>query len=183
MKLKHILALLVATTILASCEQLGIEVTTVKGKWKSEITDGQYISLDLSPNDTYSSTTIFNDSTELVKHQGTWVLNNDTLCLYRQDIKGNGVRKLFVEQLSMNTITLRNVKNGNTFVLNRIYSTSQNDYDSHFEEVFDLKGGFWWYAWRITSIVLGLLLLGTFGMALYNIVGSIIKWCKNKKSK
>lgn len=42
----------------------------------------------------------------------------------------------------MNRLALRNDRN-EIRILNRIYSTPTNDYDNHFEEVFDLKKGFW----------------------------------------
>lgn len=83
----------------------------------------------------------------------------------------------------MNTMTLRNVSNEDVWIMTRQYSTSNNDYDSHFNEVFDLKKGFWWYAWEITLIVLsgiiGILLL----MGLYQLGSTSIKWIRSAIKK
>ena len=163
MKLKYILCIIVATLTLTSCEQLGIEVTTVKGNWKSHTSNGQHILLEISEDETFIFKAIHQDSLLLRQEIGTWKLTDDTLYLYTQKFHGNGVRKLTVEQMSMNRLTLRNDSN-EIRILNRIYSTPTNDYDSHFEEVFDLKKGFWWYVWQIillASIVFVLLGIGS----------------------
>lgn len=172
MKLKYILYFIVATLILTSCEQLGIEVTTVKGNWKSQTSNGQHLSLEISEDETFISKAIHQDSLLLRQEVGTWRLANDTLYLYTQKFHGNGVRKLRVEQLSMNILTLRNDSNG-IRIFNRIYSTPNNDYDSHFEEVFDLKKGFWWYAWQIFCLVFGVIVLFGIGAAIISFVKSL----------
>ena len=79
--------------ILTSCEPLGIEVKTVKGKWKSDKTNGQNLLLNLSDDDIYSSQTILNDSILLIQEHGTWILKKDTLFIYSQNIENKGIRK------------------------------------------------------------------------------------------
>lgn len=172
MKLKYILCIIVATLTLTSCEQLGIEVTTVKGNWKSHTSNGQHILLEISEDDTFIFKAIHQDSLLLRQEIGTWKLTDDTLYLYTQKFHGNGVQKLTVEQMSMNRLTLRNNSN-EIRILNRIYSTPTNDYDSHFEEVFDLKKGFWWYAWQIFCLVLGVIVLFGIGAVIISLVKSL----------
>lgn len=124
-----------------------------------------------------------NDSILLTGRTGTWSFHNDTLSLYHQDNKANGVRIFKIDQMSMNTMTLRNVSNEDVWIMTRQYSTPDNDYDSHFNEVFDLKKGFWWYAWEITLIVLsgigGILLL----TGLYQLCSASIKWIRSAIKK
>lgn len=180
-KILYTILILLFSITVTSCEQLGVEVTTVKGEWKSDSYKNQYLILKLSDNG-MSHRTIHNDST-LVNRTGTWSLHNDTLSLYHQDFKAEGVRMFKIEQMSMNTMTLRNVSNEDVWIMTRQYSTSNNDYDSHFNEVFDLKKGFWWYAWEITLIVLsgiiGILLL----MGLYQLGSTSIKWIRSAIKK
>lgn len=156
MKLKHIILLFVVQLILTSCEILNVEVKTVKGNWKSDITNGQYIFLNLEDNDTYSYKTILNDTTILIKQQGSWVLKNDTLSLYHQNFENKGIIRLSIEQISMNTLTLKNIPHGDVIVLHRLYSKNL-DYNGRFEEVLELKGGFWWAAWIITLFIFSIL--------------------------
>ena len=180
-KILYTILILLFSITVTSCEQLGVEVTTVKGEWKSDSYKNQYLILKLSDNG-MSHRTIHNDST-LVNRTGTWSLHNDTLSLYHQDFKAEGVRMFKIEQMSMNTMTLRNVSNEDVWIMTRQYSTPNNDYDSHFNEVFDLKKGFWWYAWEITLIVLsgiiGILLL----MGLYQLGSTSIKWIRSAIKK
>lgn len=182
MKLRYILLVIISTLMLGACEQLGIEVTTVKGTWKSQVTRDGFATLDISGNETFTAR-LYKDSTLVSAESGTWKQNGDTLYFYNQNFKGKGINKLKIEQMSMNTITLTMQDEDNTFILNRIYSNPANDYDSHFEEVFDLKKGFWWYAWQIICFVLGLLLLGIFITAIYNLGRSFVKWITNRTHK
>lgn len=185
MKPKYLYIYLLSLIIinLSSCEHLGVEVSTVKGKWVSEKTNGQNIFLNISNHNTYSSETFLNDSIQLIKESGTWVLRNDTLFLYHQNFENKGVKRLLIEQLSMNLITLRNLKNGDIIVLNRVYSGQNLDYDDRFAEVFNLKGGFWWYAWIITLIALIILIIIGGIMSLIGIIGNIPHWIRKIKRK
>lgn len=79
----------------------------------------------------------------------------------------------------MNTLTLRNVSNENIWIMTRQYVTPGNDYDSHFKEVFDLKKGFWWYAWNITLYILSGLLAGSLLMGL----SALIEWIRSTIKK
>lgn len=173
MKILPTILIVLFSIVLTSCEQLGIEVTTVKGEWKSEAYKSQYLIMNLSDNG-MSHQTIHNDSI-IVNRNGTWSLHNDTLSLYHQDFNANGVRQFKIEQMSMNTLTLRNLANKDVWVMTRQYSTASKDYDSHFSEVFDLKRGFWWYAWQITCFALGCLLLISLIMGLFNVGQGLIK--------
>ena len=174
------LLIVLFSILLTSCEQLGIEVATVKGEWKSEGYKNQYLIMNLS-NNGMSHRTIHNDSV-IVKGSGTWSLHNDTLSLYHQDFNANGVRRFKIEQMSMNTLTLRNLNNKDIWVMTRQYSTAGNDYDSHFSEVFDLKRGFWWYTWNIILFVLGGLCVYLIGCVLIMVVSKfgavLIKWIR-----
>lgn len=174
MKILYTIFILLLYISATSCEQFGVEVTTVKGEWKSDSYKNQYLILKISDNG-MSHRTIHNDST-LVNRTGTWSLHNDTLSLYHQNFNADGVRIFKIEQMSMNTMTLRDVSNEDIWIMTRQYSTPDNDYDSHFNEVFDLKKGFWWYAWNIMLFVLcgvlGVLVL----MGLYQLCSALIKW-------
>ena len=185
MKILLTILIVLFSIVLTSCEQLGIEVTTVKGKWKSQAYKNQYVIMTISDNG-MSHQTIHNDSV-IVNGSGTWSLQNDTLSLYHQDFNANGIRQFKIEQMSMNTLTLRNLDNKSIWVMTRQYSTTSNDYDSHFSEVFDLKRGFWWYAWNITQFVLGCLcvyLIGCLLIMVVSKVGSVlIKWIRTTIKK
>lgn len=180
MKILYAILILLLSITATSCELLGVEVTTVKGEWKSDSYKNQYLILRLLDNG-MAYGTIHNDST-LVNRAGTWLLHNDTLSLYHQDFKADGVRILKIEQMSMNTLTLRNVSNEDVWIMTRQYSTPNNDYDSRFNEVFDLKKGFWWYAWIITSPVLGVLILIYMIWGLFNIGREFIVWIREKSN-
>lgn len=178
MKILYTILTLLLSITATSCKQFGVEVTTEKGEWKSDSYKNQYLILKLSDNG-MSHRTIHNDST-LVNRTGTWSLHNDTLSLYHQDFKADGVRRFKIEQMSMNTMTLRNVSNEDVWIMTRQYSTPNNDYDSHFNEVFDLKKGFWWYAWEIASFVLAGLLLIVLIMGLFNVGRELIARIRKK---
>lgn len=171
--MKDILSILlfVALLILTSCEPLGIEVKTVKGKWKSDKTNGQNLLLNLEDDDIYSSQTILNDSILLSQKQGTWILKKDTLFIYRQNVENNGLHKLHIEQLSMNTMTLRQIKDEDILVFNRVYSNQNLDYDGRFNEVFNLKKGFWWYAWILVEVICFIMMC----IYLFYLVGRLIE--------
>ena len=177
----HITLIVLSCVVLSSCERLGIEVTTVKGEWKSEAYKNQYLIMNLSDNG-MSHQTIHNDSV-IVNRSGTWSLHNDTLNLYHQDFNANGVRQFKVEQMSMNTLTLRNLDNKDIWVMTRQYSTTNKDYDSHFSEVFDLKRGFWWYARQITAYAIAILLTVSFVKGLYYVGRGIINRIRKKIKK
>lgn len=178
MKILYTILILLLSITVTSCEQFGVEVTTVKGEWKSDSYKNQYLILKISDNG-MSHRTIHNDST-LVNRTGTWSLHNDTLSLYHQNFNADGVRIFKIEQMSMNTMTLRNVSNEDVWIMTRQYSTPNNDYDSHFNEVFDLKKGFWWHTWEIASFVLaGLLLIGLI-MGLFNVGRELIARIRKK---
>ena len=180
-KILYTILILLFSITVTSCEQLGFEVTTVKGEWKSDSYKNQYLILKLSDNG-MSHRTIHNDST-LVNRTGTWSLHNDTLSLYHQDFKAEGVRMFKIEQMSMNTMTLRNVSNEDVWIMTRQYSTSNNDYDSHFNEVFDLKKGFWWYAWNITLYVMAGVFSLSVLMGLYHLCSALFKWIRSAIKK
>ncbi len=184
MKILHMLLIVLFSILLTSCEQLGIEVATVKGEWKSEAYKSQYLILKLSDNG-MSHRTIHNDSI-IVNRGGTWSIHNDTLSLFHQDFNANGTRRFKIEQISMNNLTLRNLSNEDVWIMTRQYSTPNSDYDSHFNEVFDLKKGFWWYVWNITLFAMSGLFLYFCGCALISLVTWIygkIKSCLNQKTK
>jgi len=166
MKLLYIytISIIAISIVFTSCEQLGIEVTTVKGTWKSETDNNYYLILELSENGHRTSTIVHNDSI-VSSRVGTWTLNNDTLNIYCQNFKSNGVNKFRVEQISMDMLTLRNITNDDVLVLSRLCSTPQNDYNSRYEDVFDLKKGFWWYTRNIVSFALIIaLVIGLFDL-------------------
>lgn len=176
MKILYIILALLLSITVTSCEQLGIEVTTVKGKWKSESYNNQHLILQLSNNGTSTSAIYYNDSL-LDCRTETWSLHNDTLNFYRHE--PGGVRRFKIEQMSMNTLTLRNVSNENIWIMTRQYLTSGNDYNSHFNEVFELKKGFWWYAWNITLYILsGLFAAGLLAL-LCSLCSALIKWIRS----
>lgn len=182
MKTIYTILILLLSIAVTSCEKLGVEVTTVKGVWKSDSYKNQYLILIISDKG-MSHGTYLNDSILLTGRKGTWSLHNDTLSLYHQDNKADGVRIFKIEQMSMNTMTLRNVSNGDVWIMTRQYSTQNNNYDSHFNEVFDLKKGFWWYAWNVTQFVIGygfglLVLIG-----LYHLCSALIKWIRSAIKK
>lgn len=157
--------------------RLGVEVTTVKGEWKSESYNNQHLILLLSNNGTSTGAIYYNDSL-LDCRTETWSLHNDTLNFYRHE--PGGVRRFKIEQMSMNTLTLRNVSNEDVWIMTRQYLTPNNDYNSHFNEVFDLKKGFWWYTWEIASFALaGLFFIGLI-MGLFNIGRELVAWIRKK---
>lgn len=184
MKILQTILIGIFSIVLTSCEQFGIEVTTVKGEWKSQAYKNQYLIINISDNG-MSHQTIHNDSV-IVNRSGTWSLHNDTLASII-DFNANGVRQFKIEQMSMNTLTLRNLDNKDIWVMTRQYSTTSNDYDSHFSEVFDLKRGFWWYTWNIILFVLGNLCVYLIGCVLIMVVSKfgavLIKWIRKNIKK
>ena len=182
MKILYTILILLLSITATSCEEFGVEVTTVKGIWKSDTQNAQYIMLFIS-DDRMSHGKFYNDSILLIGRTGTWSLHNDTLSLYHQDFKADGVRTFKIEQMSMNTMTLQNVSNEDVWIMTRQYSTPDNDYDSHFNEVFDLKKGFWWYAWNITLYGMASVFSLSVLMGLYHLCSALIKWIRSAIKK
>lgn len=154
----HLLISLTAILTLTSCEQLGIEVTTIKGKWETNLTDRQSLKLTITSNNTFE-VEIYKDSIKTAKTTGTWQLSNDTLLLYSQRSSGQFQKQFTLEQMRMNSITLRaattNIPTdtGNTNAINanriyrlhRLYSTPQPAYNQKFLEVLYIKHNYWAY--------------------------------------
>ncbi|MBD5294721.1 MAG: hypothetical protein HDS25_00155 [Bacteroides sp.] len=147
----HILVIVLLTLILTSCQEFGIEVTTVKGEWQSKTLVNQYVILNISDNEMFYNT--YKDGQVIKSGSGTWTLDKDTLSLYQQSVKSGGMRRFKIEKMTMNTLTLRNLTNDNVWIMTRVYPTDKNDYDSRFLYVSDLKKGFLWYAWEIIKII------------------------------
>ena len=166
-KLLHIIVIGFLSLILMSCEQLGIEEKTVKGEWQSMPYADEYIKLFLA-NDVMTQTTYSTDGTEINTIAGTWKLHKDTLNLYKQDIESGGKGRFVIEQMSMNTLTLRNLKNNDTWIMYRVYPPDANNYDTRLMHVFNLKKGFLWYCWQIFGASLCMVIAGL-------IIGSIIQ--------
>lgn len=176
-RLNIYLVFVILSSFLTSCDILGIEVSTVKGEWVSEPYKNQYIVLNFS-NNVYSYRTLHND-TIIKSGNGTWVLDGDTISLYRQDNNGDGIRRYQIEQMSMNNLTIRDLSDNDVLIMTRQYSSQNKDYDSQFEEVFDLKKGFWWYVVRGIQWIFG---IGVILWVLYIILNAI-EWVVNKVRK
>ena len=166
-KLRHIIVIGFLSLILMSCEQLGIEEKTVKGEWQSMPYADEYIKLLLA-KDVMTQTTYSTDGTKINSISGTWKLHKDTLNLYKQETELGGKGRFVIEQMSMNTLTLRNLKNNDTWIMYRVYPPEINNYDDRLEHVFNLKKGFLWYCWQIIIIFFGMVIVGL-------IMGSIIQ--------
>lgn len=122
------------TFMLTSCEELGIEVTTFKGKWRSaKSANGEYIDMLINKNGTFDLYTMINDSTYSKRINGTWTNKEDTISLFAQ---GEGKATLIIEQLTMDRMTVEGNKEYTIFT--RLY----NNPDDKFIEVLELKGGF-----------------------------------------
>lgn len=180
--MKYILSILlfIALLILTSCEPLGFEVTTVKGKWKSDKTNGEYLLLNLTREDVYTAQNILNDTILLKQQQGTWILKNDTLYFFSQNLENKGISRWKVEQLSMNYITLKKIKNGDILVCNRVYSNQNLDYYGRFNEVFNLKRGFWWFAWEIATWIFYIVMVIFLLYGIGSLTENIAKWIRKK---
>lgn len=178
MKILYTILILLLSITATSCEEFGVEVTTVKGIWKSDTQNAHYIMLYIF-DDRMSYGTFYNDSIlSTTATTGTWSLHNDTLSLYHQDINADGVRTFKIDQMSMNTMTLRNVSNKDVWIMTRQYSTPNNDYDSHFNEVFDLKKGFWWFFWNGLLLATGLFCCCYVGILLRELLKVIDKFIR-----
>ncbi len=168
-----VLSFIVVTISLTSCEELGVEIKTVKGTWKSEITDGRYVLLSINPDGTSINGTYlaYNDSC-VYGSPGTWQLRNDTLCFYRQTMSEKGVSKYKVETLTMDNMTLCKNDGDKIYVMHRVYSNIGNDSFGKFEEVSKLKGGVTWLVWIILCSLIG---LASFFL-LISILGWLLGW-------
>lgn len=150
----HIILIVLLTLFFASCERLGIEVATVKGEWQSEPYGNEYVKFYIVDDEMLHIT--YKDGKAIKGGKGTWSLNKDTLSLYQQSPGSDGIRKFKIEKMTMNSLTLRNLSNEDVWIMTRQYPTEDNDYNSRFNYVFDLKKGFWWYAWTIPSLIIGM---------------------------
>lgn len=157
---------------LASCEQLGIEVTTVKGHWQSDKFDnGNYITLQLLEDGSFDSYVMVTDTTYSKIIKGTWKNEEDSLFLY---VQGKKAEPLIVEKLSMNNMTLKDGQR--CIIMTRKYKSANPTYDDKFNEVLELKKGFWSYAFQLFGIAI-------FSFITYLIVvglNELVKWIKNK---
>lgn len=171
-KLSLSVVVLFIILFLASCEQLGIEITTVKGSWQSDkLKDGSYITLQLSENGSFFSYSMVTDTTYSKFIKGTWKNEEDSLFLY---VQGEKTSPLIIEKLSMNNMTL---KDGQRYVImTRKYNNPNNKY----EEVFELKKGFWFYVRGIGYGIVGAFLIGGVIGIVGSGVGELVKWIKNK---
>lgn len=151
---------------LASCEQLGIEITTVKGNWQSDKFDnGKYITLQLSEDGSFDSYLMVTDTTYSKRIRGTWQNKEDSLFLYAQ---GEKAETLVVEMLSMDNMTL---KYGQRYaIMNRKYNNPNNKY----EEVCELKGGIWY------DICIHWIIPLAFVWGCIYVVGCGVDWIKSK---
>ena len=130
------------TFLLVGCEELGIEVTTVKGYWESnKLENGYYYTMRLD-DDQFSFCLMVTDSTYSTKLEGTWLCKDDTISLYTQE---KGSMDIFVKKLTQNTMTIQ-MGNNNYLIMSRVPNAD-------FLEVVELKkSGFWWFV-----CILGLL--------------------------
>ena len=117
-----------------------IEVTTVKGYWEShEFENGDYFFMHLD-DDKFEFYVLVNDSTYRDKWEGSWQCKGDTIKLYTE----KGIKNLAIYNLTQNTMTIHMGEN-KYLVMSRIYAKSNADDSDKFWEVFELKGGFWYY--------------------------------------
>lgn len=185
MKPYHILLSLIALLTLTSCEQLGLEVTTIKGKWETSLSDRQYLTLTITNHNTFAAQ-IYKDSVRTAKTIGKWELTNDTLRLYSLHCESRCLNQFTLEQMTMNTITLRAITgndptesiNSNpinaitentiytkttnttnqTYILHRQYTTPEPTYNQKFMEVFYIKQNHWRYVTRCALILTAILI-------------------------
>lgn len=113
-----------------------IEVTTVKGYWEShEFENGIPYMMHLAED-----TCVFVDPINLEIWKGSWQCKGDTIKLYTE----KGIKNLAIYNLTQNTMTIHMGEN-KYLVMSRIYAKSNADDSDKFWEVFELKGGFWYY--------------------------------------
>lgn len=156
------------TFLLVGCEELGIEVTTVKGYWESKkYEDGCYYTMRLDDNDKFCYYLMVTDSTYAEKLEGTWLCKDDTISLYTQKSSAD----LLIKTLSQNTMTLQTRKK-NYIIMSRVPNAD-------FYEVLELKGGFWWFVY-LTYSLLGLIFLASAVWHFFKWLGKILwelkKW-------
>lgn len=80
----------------------------------------------------------------------------------------------------MNYITLKKIKNGDILVCNRVYSNQNLDYYGRFNEVFNLKRGFWWYAWEIATWIFYIVMVIFLLYGIGSLIENIAKWIRKK---
>ncbi len=181
MKPHYILILLFLSLAFVSCEKLGIRVTSVKGVWESDTYGGKNkVRYTIGANDKYSMGVYFNDSL-VYGRNGTWVLKNDTINFYYQNIgtEFSGNSRQVIEQLGMNTMTLRSVSHKTIMVYNRVSSTPESDEIGRFLAVLEYKGGFWWiFSWILIGIT-GFVLLGCGLEGIYRLLKTITRFCRD----
>lgn len=160
-EISKIFSLLVLTFLLVGCEELGIEVTTVKGYWESnKFENGDYCTMRLD-DDKFSFYVMATDSTYSEKLEGTWLCKDDTISLYTQE---KGPIDIFVKKLTQNAMTLQ-MRNKNYLIMSRIPNAG-------FVEVLKLKGGFWYYAYNSAMFILCLFI----GGAILSVLLEVLKW-------
>lgn len=161
MKYLKFLDLLALTFLLVGCESLGIEVTTIKGYWESnKFENGDYCALRLD-NEKFSFYVMVTDSTYSEKLEGTWLCKDDTISLYTQE---KGPIAIFVKKLTQNAMTLQ-MENKNYLIMSRVPKAG-------FDEVLELKGGFWYYVYNGIMFIFGLFILSAILTGLWE----ALKW-------
>lgn len=150
MKYLMIFGLLALTSSLLVVCALGIEVTTIKGYWESnKFENGDYCALRLD-NEKFSFYVMVTDSTYSEKLEGTWLCKDDTISLYTQE---KGPIVIFVKKLTQNAMTLQ-MENKNYLIMSRVPKAG-------FDEVLELKRGFWYYVYNgMKLFLLGGILTG-----------------------
>lgn len=170
--LSKLFAVLFVILLLASCEQLGIEVTTVKGNWQSDKFDnGSYITLQLLEDGSFYYYVMVTDTTCSKSIKGTWKNEEDSLFLYAQ---GKETEPLTIEKLSMNNMTLRDGQH--YIIMTRKYKSANYTYDDKLREVLELKNGFLSLALQLFWFVIVIFLC--YPMVCWLI--ELFKWIKNK---
>lgn len=135
MKYLKLFSFLALTFLLVGCEALGIEITTVKGCWKSnKFENGDYYTMRLDDDKFILS--MITDSTYSEKLEGTWLCKDDTISLYTQE---KGSIDIFVKKLTQNEMTLQ-MGDKDYLIMSRVPN-------ANFLEVLRLKGGFWYSIW------------------------------------
>lgn len=164
MKTTKIFLVIVFTPLLISCELLGIEVTTVKGNWKSgTFDDGSFYKMQFD-DDKFVFYTMVTDSTYSERIDGTYNMHGDTITLYSEK---RGVTDFIVQILSMNTMTIQYGKK--ILIMSRIYK----DPNDKFLEVLELKkNGFWYFILKVLEFVLCIFYISV----IYMLITKAVKW-------
>lgn len=101
------------------------------------------------------------DSTYSEKLEGTWLCKDDTISLYTQE---KGPIAIFVKKLTQNAMTLQ-MENKNYLIMSRVPKAG-------FDEVLELKGGFWYYVYNDIMFIFGLFILSAILTGLWE----ALKW-------